>query len=42
MWNINNIANGKRQYDEKNGHAPFNDNVELVVGMYPHIFFMKV
>ena len=39
--NINNISSGKRQNDEKNDQGPFDVNVKLGVGMYPHIFTLN-
>ena len=38
--NITSISSGKRQNDEKNGQGPFDVNVKLGVGMYPHIFIL--
>ena len=39
--NINSISSGKRQNDEKNNQGPFDVNVKLGVGMYPHIFTLN-
>ena len=38
--NITSISSGKRQNDEKNGQGPFDVNVKVGVGMYPHIFIL--
>ena len=38
---INSISSGKRQNDEKNNQGPFDVNVKLGVGMYPHIFTLN-
>ena len=38
---ISSAINGKRQNDEQNDQGPFDVNVTLGVGMFPHIFTLN-